>query len=438
MGLIKAATGAAASAFSDAWRDYFYSESLPADILVTKGWKRVNKKRSSNTKADANIISNGSLIAVNEGQFMIIVDQGQVVEFSGEPGEFLYDASAQPSMFYGKFSENLKKTFEVVGKRIAFGGDTGKDQRIYFFNMKEIMGNKYGTPSPVPFRVVDKNIGLDIDIAVACHGEYSYKITDPLLFFKNVCGNVQEDYNREKIDLQLKSELMTALQPAFAQISSMGIRYSAIPGHTMELAKALNDVLSEKWSQTRGIEVASFGVSSIKASAEDEKLIKDLQRKAVLRDPTMAAASIADAQSEAMVGAANNENTGAFMAFAGMNMAQNAGGMQSKDLFAMGAQQEQQKSAPAEKAAGWDCKCGAKGNRGKFCVECGKPQPPKGWTCSCGAVNKGKFCSECGKPKPPDQPIYRCDKCGWEPEPGTNPKFCPECGDVFDENDIKK
>ncbi len=445
MGLIKAVGGAIGGVLADQWKEYFYCESMPSDVLVTKGAKRVSGRRSSNTKGTDNVISNGSVIAVNEGQFMIIVQQGKIVEFCGEAGDFLWDTSSEPSLFYGSLGENIKNTFKNIGSRIGFGGDAAKDQRVYFFNTKELVGNKYGTPNPVPFRVVDKNIGLDVDISVRCHGEYSYKLVNPLLFYTNVCGNVETDYKRDQLDSQLRTELMTALQPAFAKISDMGIRYSALPGHTMELAEALNEVLSQKWSELRGIAIASLGINSIKASDEDEEMIKQLQKSAVMRDPTMAAATLVGAQSDAMRAAAANTAAGPAMAFMGMNMAQGAGGLNAQQLFAMGQQQKQaqQAAAPAAAApqagAGWTCSCGKTGNSGKFCMECGKPKPQEnGWTCSCGTVNKGKFCMECGKPKPAGVPQYKCDKCGWEPEdPAHPPKFCPECGDPFDDGDIQ-
>ena len=441
MGLIKAVTGAIGGVVSDQWLEYFYCDSLDEDILVTKGQKKT-KGRASNNKGEENIISNGSIVAVNEGQCMIIVDQGKVVEVCAEAGEFRYDTSSEPSLLYGSLGENIKKTFSTLGKRITFAGDTAKDQRVYFFNTKEIMGNKYGTANPVPFRVVDNNIGLDIDIAIRCNGEYSYKIIDPILFYTNVCGNVRDNYERSEIDSQLKTELMTALQPAFAKISAMGIRYSAVPAHTMELADALNEVLSEKWTQLRGIEIVSFGINAMKASEEDEAMIKELQKNAVLRNPNMAAATLAGAQAEAMKAAASNTSTGPMMAFAGMNMATQAGGMNAQQLFQMGAAQQAAAPAPAAApaaAAGWTCSCGKSGNTGKFCSECGSPQPvADGWTCSCGAVNKGKFCSECGAKKPARAPLYQCDKCGWKPEdPANPPKFCPECGDPFDDNDVQ-
>ena len=398
MGLLSAAVGSIGGVLADQWKEYFYCEAQSADVLVSKGQKRVNEKRSSNTKGSDNIISNGSLIAVNEGQFMMIVEQGKVVEFSAEPGEFIYDTSTEPSLFYGGFGKGLLESFKLIAKRFGFGGDTAKDQRIYFFNTKELIGNKYGTANPVPFRIVDTNIGLDIDIGIRCFGEYSYKLVDPLMFYVNVCGNVEKDYLRSAIDSQLKSELLTALQPAFAKISTMGIRYSALPGHTMELADALNEVLTEKWRNTRGIAIASFGVSSVTADEEDERRIKSYQQAAALRDPTMAAAVLASAQAQAMQDAAKNEGAGPVMAFAGMNMAGQAGG-NIQSLYGMGQQQQQAAPQPAA-ADSWTCACGV-ANTGKFCSNCGAPRPAAvAWRCACGAESVGNFCSSCGAKRP--------------------------------------
>lgn len=447
MGLIKAIGGAIRGTMADQWKEYFYCDSLDADVLVTRGFKRTKGKFGTKNNGNDNIISNGSVIAVNEGQCMIIVDQGKVVEFCGEAGQFLYDTSTEPSLFCGPLGKSILNTFSEIGSRITFGGDAGKDQRIYFFNTKELMGNKYGTPNPIPFRVVDQNIGLDVDITVRCNGEYSYRIVDPILFYTNVCGNIVEEYKRDEIDGQLKSELMTALQPAFAEISAMGIRYSAVPAHTTEMADALNKILSEKWAKLRGIEIVSFGVNSITAPKEDEDMIKNLQRTAVMRNPGMAAATLTEAQAEAMKSAAANTSTGPMMAFAGMNMANQAGGINAGSLFQMQAEQTQAtpaatpaaSSSSAASADSWTCSCGTV-NTGKFCSQCGapKPAPAIGWTCSCGAVNTGRFCSECGAQKPAGAPLYKCDKCGWEPEdPQHPPKFCPECGDPFDDNDIR-
>ena len=434
MGLIKAIMGATGGVLADQWKEYFYCDSMSADTLAVKGKKRVSG-RSSNTKATENIISSGSVIAVADGQCMIIVDQGKVVELCAEPGEFIYDASTEPTIMAGNLSHTIPEVFKSIGKRFTFGGEAPKDQRIYYINTKEIVGNKYGTPSPVPFRVVDQNIGLDVDISIRCFGEYSYRITNPILFYTNVCGNVASEYERSQIDGQLKTELLTALQPCFARISSMGIRYSALPGHTAEMADAMNAVLSEKWAQLRGVEIVSMGVSSVKASDEDEAMIKELQRSAVYRNTNMAAAKMVDAQAEAMKAAASNAG-GAMMGFMGMNMAQQAGGLNANQLFQMGQQQAVAPETPSKKS--WKCGCGYT-VIGNFCPECGAKKPEaSGWTCSCGSVNKGKFCSNCGAKKPAAAPLYKCDKCGWEPEdPKNPPKFCPECGDRFTDDDIQ-
>lgn len=453
MGLIKAIQGAVGGVLADQWREYFYCDALDENTLMVKGRKRTSDKRSTNSKAEENIITNGSIIAVNEGQCMLIVDQGKIVEVCAEAGEFVYDTSSEPSIFYGNLGDTIMNTFNTLGKRFTFGGDTAKDQRVYYIKTNEVFGNKYGTPNKVPFRVVDKNIGLDIDISIGCNGEYSYKICDPILFYTNVCGNQTEEFTRDRIDSQLKTEILTALQPAFSRVSDLGVRYYQLPQHTSEIADALNNELSSKWTQLRGMQIVSFGVNSVNASKEDEDMIKELQKTAILRDPNMAAATLAGAQAEAMKSAAKNEATGPMLAFAGMNMAQMTGGMNAGNLFAMGQNNQQQApqmqpaapaaptvSAPAAAAVnGWTCACGHAGNTGKFCMECGAKKPDDaGWTCSCGAVNQGKFCAECGARKPADAPLYKCDKCGWEPEDPMNPpKFCPECGDVFDDNDTK-
>ena len=411
---ISAALGAATGVLADQWKEYFYCEALPETVLVTKGRKRVSN-RSSNTKGSDNIISNGSIIAVADGQCMIIVDQGKVVELCAEPGEFVYDTSTEPSIFTGPLGAGILETFKQIGKRITFGGEPPKDQRVYYFNTKEIMGNKYGTPSPVPFRVVDARVNLDVDIGIRCFGEYSYHICNPMLFYANVCGNVTADYTRDKIDPQLKSELLTALQPAFAKISDMGIRYSSIPAHTEELAKVLNDVLSAKWRDRLGIEIVSVGVSSVKASEEDEAMIKQMQ---TMQTASGMAAQLAGAQAQAMKDAAKNPN-GAAMAFMGMNAAQANGGFNPNALM-QNAAAVAPVAAPADS---WTCACG-KVNTGKFCTECGakKPAPAGSWTCACGAVNTGKFCTECGAKKP-DDGSWTC-ACGAV----NTGKFCTDCG----------
>ena len=341
MGLIKAAAGAFGGTMADQWKEFFYCDAIDKDVLVVKGEKRVGG-RSSNKKGSDNIISSGSGIAVADGQCMIIVEQGKVVEVCAEPGQFTYDASTEPSIFAGSLGEGIHRTFDTVKKRFTFGGDTGKDQRVYYFNTKELVDNKFGTANPIPFRVVDRNIGLDIDVSVRCNGVYSYKIVDPLLFYTNVCGNVEQQYDREEIEVQLKTEFVSALQPAFAKISELQIRPSAIPGHVLELCDAMNEALTKKWQQTRGLAVVSIAMNPVTLPEEDAQLIKDAQKNAILRDPTMAAATLAGAQADAMKSAASN-TAGAMTGFMGMGMAMNAGGMNPENLYAMGQQQAAQK-----------------------------------------------------------------------------------------------
>lgn len=400
MGLIKAGVGALGGTLADQWKEFFYCDALPVDVLVTKGQKRTTS-RSSNTKGNDNIISNGSGIAVADGQCMIIVEQGKVVELCAEPGQFTYDISSEPSIFTGKLGDSLKETFKTIGKRFTLGGDTGKDQRVYYFNTKELIDNKFGTPNPIPFRVVDKNINLDIDVSVRASGVYSYKIIDPMLFYTNVCGNVESDYSRENIDTQLKTEFISALQPAFGKLSALGLRPNEIITHNTELESAMNEALSNKWRELRGLEVVTVALGSVTLPDEDAELIKNAQRAAILRDPTMAAATLTGATADAMRSAAANEN-GAMAGFMGMGMAMNAAGnIGAQNLYAMGAQQSAQNTPPASAQGvpqgGWTCECGTV-NTGNFCTNCGKPKAT-GWTCECGTANTGNFCTNCGKPK---------------------------------------
>ena len=443
MGLIKAGIGALGGVLADQWKEFFYCESIDKNVLVVKGQKRITG-RSSNTKGNDNVISNGSGIAVADGQCMIIVEQGKVVDVCAEPGEYTYNNTIAPSLFTGSLGQSIKDTFKLLGKRFTYGGDTGTDQRVYYFNIKELIDNKFGTPNPIPFRIVDRRNGfdLDIDVSVRCSGVYSYKIVDPILFYTNVCGNVSGEYRREEIDNQLKTEFISALQPAFGKLSDMELRPNQIVNHNTELEVAMNEALSAKWGELRGLKVVSVALGSVTLPEEDQERIKQLQQSAVLTNPAMAAATLVGAQAQAMKDAANN-SAGAMTGFMGLGMAQGTGAAQSaSNLFAMGGQSVgQAQPAPAAPAAdGWVCpKCGHTAT-GKFCPECGEPKPvAAGWTCpACKTVNKGKFCSNCGAKKPAGELLYRCDKCGWEPEdPAHPPKFCPECGDPFDDKDIK-
>lgn len=408
MGLIKAATGAAGGTLADQWKEFFYSDSLDNDTLMVRGKKRTDR-RSSNTKGHDNVITNGSGIAVADGQCMMIVDQGKIVEVCAEPGEYTYDMSSEPSVFCGSLGEGIKATFQTIGKRFTFGGDTAKDQRVYYFNTKEITDNKFGTANPVWFRVVDKRINLDKDIEIRCNGIYSFRITDPLLFYTSLGGNVTDCYEKDQIVPQLKTEFVNALQPAFAKIAELEIRPSQIPAHSMEISDAMNEILTKKWSELRGISVVSVAFNPVTIKDEDAEAIKQAQNTAMYTDPSMMAATLGMAQAEAMKSAAGNPN-GAMMGFMGMNMASGMnGGANLQGLYNQGAEKRQQEEQVRQMAAqeqsaqqqtgSWTCRCGTL-NEGKFCMNCGspKPQAPENWICSCGAVNHGKFCTNCGKP----------------------------------------
>ena len=466
--IVNAGVGAAESVFADQWKEFFYCNALPSDVLVRKGQKQTGK-RSSNTKGSDNIISNGSGIAVADGQCMIIVEQGKIVEFCAEPGQYTYDMSTEPSLFAGKLGKSILDTFKAIGKRFAYGGDTGKDQRVYYFNTKEILDNKFGTPSPIMFRVVNKEMGFSRTVNVRCNGIYSYRITDPLLFYTKVCGNVEYEYTRAEIDSTLKTEFIDALQPALGALSEQGLRPDQLAGSTNLLKAAMNDALKQEWADRRGITVERIAIKPITLTEEDAKKIGELEDAVNLgSNPFMMAGRMTDANAEALKAAAGN-SAGAMTGFLGLGMAMNnsgAGNFNPQQMYQAGVQQRQ---AAAQSAAqdGWKCTCGATATgkfcpecgskkpepvqsgawkcqcgtmaTGKFCPECGSPKPAEdGWTCSCGAVNKGKFCQNCGAKKPAGEPLYRCDKCGWEPEdPKNPPRFCPECGDPFNDGDIQ-
>lgn len=391
MGLIKAGAGALGGTLADQWKEFFYCDALDKEVLAKKGEKRISG-RSSNTKASDNIISSGSGIAVADGQCMMIVEQGKVVEVCAEPGEYTFDASTEPSIFAGSLGQGILNTFKTIGRRFTFGGDTGKDQRVYYFNTKEIIDNKFGTPNAVSFRVVDTKVNLDIDVSLRCNGLYSYKIVDPLLFYTNVCGNVEKEYLREEIDDQLRTEFVSALAPSLGKLSALEIRPNQIVTHMRELEEAINTELKEKWAETRGLEVVSIAMNPPTLPPEDAELIKNIQKNAVLRDTSMAAATLTQAQADALKTAAGNEN-GAMMGFMGMGMAANAGAnLNTQQLYAMAQAQKEQ-------------------------------EPKDGWKCSCGAVNTGNFCSNCGRKKPDGG---FCSNCGTKVEAGA--KFCHECG----------
>ena len=469
MGLIKAALGSLGGVLADQWKEYFYCEALPANVLVAKGRKRVSG-RSSNTKGSDNIISNGSVIAVADGQCMMIVEQGKVVDVCAEPGEYTYDTSTEPSIFSGSFGESLMESFMAVGKRFTFGGEPPKDQRVYYFNTKEILDNKFGTPAPIMFEVVNKEIHMRRTVNLRFNGVYTYTISDPLLFYTRLCGNMADTYTRDNIDGQLKADFMDALQPAVGVLAEQELRPAQIPAKAKELKQAMNAELRDVWG-ARGVTIETISLNPIRLTDEDMKKVQEMEDAATYgTSPRMMSGRMTDATASSMQTAAGNE-AGAMTGFMGMGMAggiMGGGFAAAQNMYAMGQQQQAQPAAPA--VEGWTCSCGQAGNTGKFCQACGakKPEPkpaaagwkcacgnvatgnfcpecgaPKpaeddSWKCACGSVNKGKFCPQCGAKKPAAAPRYRCDKCGWEPaDPANPPRFCPECGDPFNAGDAR-
>lgn len=407
MGLIKAALDSINTTLADQWKEYIYCDAMDADILIKKGVVRITG--GSNTKRSDNIITNGSKIAVNEGQFMLIVENGKVVDFTSEPGAYTYNTGTEPSLFDSGFS-GLADSFKKVGKRFTYGGQPENDQRVYFVNTKEIMNNKIGIGN-VPFRDSEFNF----TVKIMGYGTYSYKITDPLMFYANVCANVKDSFSKLTIEDQLKSEVQESLQPALGRIALKGIAYDQLPIFTKEIGDEVNKELTAEWNELRGISVVSVAFASITVDEESSKKINQFQESRVYTNPQMLGSRLGTSQANAMEAAASN-SSGAMQGFLGMGMAMQQGGMNAAQLFEMNGNQAQTVSADS-----WKCECGAE-NTGKFCTECGKPKPVSNiWRCECGTENTGKFCTECGKPKPLAE--WKCE-CGTE----NTGKFCTECG----------
>lgn len=420
MGLIKAGIGALGGVLADQWKEFFSCDSISDDVLIVKGQKSVSG-RSSNTKGSDNVITSGSGIVVADGQCMIIVEQGKVVEVCAEPGEFTYDASTEPSIFSGSFGESLKESFKLVGKRFTFGGEPAKDQRVYYFNTKEIMNNLFGTKSPIPFRVmIDPKRDIDYEITIRCNGMFTFRIVDPLLFYTHIAGNVADEYRKETIMEQLKSDFLDALHPAFARMSELGIRYSAIPAHTKELNEAVDAAMAQKWKLGRGIKIENISFNALNAPKEDEDEIQRIKKSIIMSDPMLAGGYQTTGMTDAAMDAANNPN-GAVAGMMGVGMMGNmTGGAAALFRQGMAQQQYNQSQAPAEDS--WKCSCSTTVT-GNFCPNCGnkKPAPVSSWKCSCGNEATGNFCSNCGSKKPDSEWTCSCSTV-------NKGNFCSNCG----------
>lgn len=439
MGLIKSIVNATTGTLGDQWVDFITCESMPVDILLAKG-TRPSQKKSGNKKYSEDIITSGSKINVADGQCMLICENGAIVDFCAEPGQYVYDTALQPSLLSGGFND-LYATFQQIGKRFLAGGAPTDQQVVYYINTKEIIGNKIGFGN-IPFRDSE----FQFTMKVQGFGQYSFKITNPLLFYKNVVGNISDTYTRDDLTSQMKSEVIAAMQPALGKIAAQRIAYDQLINYPVQIGKALNDELSNEWSEIRGLEIVKLSIESITVDDASAKKIEQFQEARVLSNSAMAAGRMTASGATALEGAATN-SAGAFTGFMGVGMAQGAmgnfsGGLQ--DLFNTSASQQSAAQMPAPVIPAepkdvnvWKCACG-NSNTNEFCSECGTKRPvTEGWLCACGELNKGKFCPNCGAKKPAGEPLYQCDKCGFKPEdPKHPPKFCPECGDSFDDADV--
>ncbi|NBK96837.1 MAG: SPFH domain-containing protein [Erysipelotrichia bacterium] len=392
MGLIKAAFDGARKTLADQWLEYYYCETLSNDVLIKKGSKVVNT--GSNTKGSENIITNGSGFAINEGQGLLIVEDGKIVEFSMEPGRFTWEESSEPSLFDRGF-KGLAESFKTFGTRFKHGGSEAKDQRVYYVNIKEILDNKFGSASPMPYKDPTYR-----GIYIRYFGQYSFKISDPIRFYTNIAGNVENEYTKTELMSQCQAEFVNAIDTALAKCSDEGYQFNDLPKKQMEIAAFMNDALDEVWHQKRGLEIEMVAIEKVTPDDESRARIEKIDDAIMLSDQRVAAGRLAQAQATAMENASANE-AGAMQGFLGMGFAAQAGGMNTGNLFANTQPQENnplfnQNNTQSEQ---WTCACG-KVNDSKFCSECGKAKPSATWTCSCGNENQGNFCSQCGHKKP--------------------------------------
>ncbi len=428
MGLIRAAVEAGSTVLADQWKEYFQVDSMSSDQLVVKARKITKGK---NNRGGDDIISNGSVVAVGDGQVALIVEDGKIVEFCAEPGRFVWDSSSTPSMFCGGFFNGLIDSFKEFGQRFTFGGDRGRTQRVYFVNTKEIMDNKFGTTTPMMY---DDPYYKTV-LYIRYFGQFSFRIVDPIRFFVSVAGAVGEVYTKESMMGMCRDEFMTALDSALAMLSADGIKFSQIPMKQREIAKYMSSTLDEEWGKNRGLDVVSVAIAKVTPDDDSKERIQQFDTNVMHSDPNAMAGGLAYAQMQAMQKAASN-SAGAMTGFMGYGMMQNAMGNASSgqgDLLATAQKlqaDKEAKAAPAPTPAAapsgdtWKCACGAE-NRGKFCANCGSPRPAPvasdTWKCACGSENRGKFCPNCGSPRPSEE--WTCS-CGTV----NKGKFCPNCG----------
>ncbi len=414
MGLIKAAMGSANSTLADQWKEYFICEDMDNTVMISKGYKQ-SSKRTSNTKGSEDIISNGSIISINEGQAMAIIEDGKVIEFSAEPGVFQYDNSSEPSIFEGKLTSGIASTFKTMAKRFEFGGDTAKNQKVYYFNLKELAGNKFGTKEPIMY---DDYVYQSISLRF--FGKASLKLDDPLKLYKAIAGNVEDKFLvTDYWNLQLSAEFLMYLSQAMAKLASDQVKYNQITQKQIELANYMNDVLDQDWHQSRGILIERVAIESISLDPQDKEKIEKIDEMRLMSDITNASGRMTAAAANAMESAGANEG-GAMMGFAGVNMAMNNTQSGVMKMHQMANEQKNTQDHMGSSNS-WKCSCGNL-NEGKFCANCGSQKPvSESWTCTCGSVNVGNFCANCGSKKPEGPWTCSCGNL-------NEGKFCSNCG----------
>ena len=419
MGIIKAFFGALGGGLADQWQEAIEADNMSDTTLFTKGVKvRANDRRSSNKRGTEDLISNGSIIHVYPNQFMMLVDGGKIVDYTAEEGYYKVDNTCTPSMFSGELGESLKETFS----RFRFGGVPSKKQQVFYVNLQEIKGIKFGTPTPVNYF----DNFYNSELFLRAHGTYSIKITDPILFYTEVIARNADRMEVQDVNEQYLSEFLEALQAAINQMSVDNIRISQVASKSRELSRYMANELDEDWKRTRGFEIQSVGIASISYDEESKRLINMRNQGAMMGDPSVREGYVQSAVARGIESAGSNPG-GSGQAFMGVGMGMGAAGSFMASASASNAaQMQRQEAARAAAADGWTCKCGAK-NSGKFCSECGSPKPAAaaGWTCKCGAKNSGKFCSECGSARPQEDSWF-CTECGHKNSAGA--KFCAECG----------
>lgn len=394
MGIVKALTSAVSGSLSDQWLEVIEAGEMGDKTVFSSG---VKIRRGTNSRGTDNTVSDGSVIHVYPNQFMLLVDGGKVIDYTGEAGYFTVKNASLPSLFNGQFEEALKESFD----RVRYGGQTPTAQKVYFINLQEIKGIKFGTPNPMNYFDQFYNA----ELFLRAHGTYSIKVTDPLLFYQEVIPKNASRVDVDDINTQYLSEFLEALQSSINQMSADGFRISYVSSKGRELGQYMSEILDNQWKAQRGMEIQSVGIASISYDDESKDMIHMRNQGAMLSNPGVREGYVQGAVARGMESAGSNPN-GSLAGFMGLGMGMNTGGgfagaASDANFRQMQMNQARQNKNPTGNQAGqaWTCSCGSV-NNGKFCPECGKPRPAGPWTCTCGTVNDGKFCSECGKPRP--------------------------------------